>query len=1796
MQNNIKQQAVAYALKRRRKQRWHQVVTCLAAIVVFCTTYALILPAITLENGSLLGQAQTVSAGDVVQSDVQAVSAGDAAYLVVGSDLATWLAQIRGSGAEALLMQVSKGEIAYWLAQVSDGDATAWSQQSVSSGDAVTILTLAKSWLPEEEYAQVAHIVALIEELPTADEADEKLLAYEGVEDWEEYENYFTDVGYRGRRIYDAYLELSEVQQVFVYNFDKLMELSYIWSAVTLIDEITSDVPTTVKAASTSDFIELNLYDYGSNINEKYTSDNKYPGFQWNGGAYVNGTYNRHKVDFIDFGNSRITDFTYGSSSSGTQGKSTNAQLIGRSDGSNGAINKLDVSSFGVTNRPIGMSLNSTITDTTEDVLSRVLGEDGYPVLKDGITSLSYLFKNGTYATKQNTESIEGLFQLNEVTGEYFYNSRENHAQYSNNNFTLHDQIITPNFIVYPFGNFLPLNDITSGSNATQVGKITSIGKYVQEVINDLIYASDYSSNATKRQLVDMLAMYRNDLQGGDYTTNTGDPWATWNAKNAIVDYFTTGSGDNPSDDTSPITNALLNKMYNIDWDVETNFFFGMDMKMTFMQPKGGMTGNDTNQDGESDYPMVFYFTGDDDVWVYIDDVLFLDLSGIHRHVGGKIDFVEGKVHYYYLDTANTGDVSETPYQTYTFKEILEAAGKSAAGLNGSGTFKDYTYHTFKFYYMERGSGSSVCRLNFNFPLLKRNTISISKELTVDEQDKLELLGNPNFKFQILKADSSGNQKQELFIGAGVKYTIYDKTDTKVGEGVTDANGVFTLKAGQRAEFTDIKEDAGKYYVRELLDPAAFTQYGIITVDGHSTTTNYDVTVGTDVFTGVNSPVKDASDGSTGFSFNNQIVFNKLGSLKIGKELETYSQTRSVPEFTFTVTLDGQLLPAGTIYTVDNVSKTVETEGIVIVPAGSAAKIENIIAGTEFTVQETESSSKGYTVTYSGSEGVTTDGGKALGTIVVDSTVNVTVTNSENGISIPIPIKKTVTNPDGTDRTFTFTLTQVTDSTGQIPMDGGTSQTAKIKLTGAGESTFTLQYLQKDMDTLPKNFYYRITEDADEDQKQQIYYDASVYVVEVTVIEDLSVSNGLSTSITSIYKDGIQIAGSSVTGVSGTDAEIIFTNTLLGDLSVRKKVSGGATDQQFSFNLKLETGMSGLATLPTSYTLILNHADGKQETKEVTFTDGMLQFTMGHGESLVIQGIPQNAVWTLEETAAAGYHTSWKAEGGTLQAAIEQGSNTFSGSITSGEIAVTCTNATTYVLPDTGGTGSYMYTAGGMLLIMMACSLLLLINKKIILKRKGINTMKRMKKIASLMLVLVMVLAMNFNVFAEETGSITINDAVVDQTYTIYQILDLESYNATTGAYSYKAAAAWEAFVKSTEIAGVYLQTDGQGYVTWLDGADAATFAKAAQAYAKDNTIAPSADPIKATATTVKFEGLDLGYYLVDTTLGTLCSLDTTNPDVVMEEKNEAPTVEKEVQEDSNNAWGATNDADIDQTVNFKATITVQKGAENYILHDTMSAGLTYKGVTSITIKNVAVDTAKYEVISSCTDGCTFEVKFDNNYIATLAAGTEIVVAYSAVLNENAVIGMVGNPNEVKLQYGDENQPSYTPVDKTITYTWDMNVVKYALDKDQNEIKLEGAIFTLSKNANGTDPIKFTETADNIYEVDANGTVTEITTDSTGTFKIEGLDADTYYMTEIAAPAGYNKLAAPITVVISSTSADEGETLTYTMAEAKVLNNAGTELPSTGGIGTTIFYAAGGILVLVAIVLLITRRRMSMEK
>ena len=288
--------------------------------------------------------------------------------------------------------------------------------------------------------------------------------------------------------------------------------------------------------------------------------------------------------------------------------------------------------------------------------------------------------------------------------------------------------------------------------------------------------------------------------------------------------------------------------------------------------------------------------------------------------------------------------------------------------------------------------------------------------------------------------------------------------------------------------------------------------------------------------------------------------------------------------------------------------------------------------------------------------------------------------------------------------------------------------------------------------------------------------------------------------------------------------------------------------------------------------------------------------------------------------------------------------------------------------------------------------------------------------------------------------------------------------------------------------------------------------------------------------------------------------------------------------------------------MNFKSTITAQAGAENYVFHDKMSGGLTFGAVTGVTLKHkedteaATVASENYEVkTSNPKDGCTFEIVFTQTFCDTLKANDKIEISYTATVNENAVVGGNGNPNESHLSYGDQNHPTSTPPSTTTTYTWKIDVLKYTMKGDE-EVKLADAVFTLSKSIDGTDPIALISEGNNVYRVAKTGEtdITQITTDATGAFTIKGLDSDTYYLTEIAQPAGYNKLADPIKVVIN----DHGKVNynnDYT-GMVRVENKTGAELPSTGGVGTTVFYVVGGLMVLLAVVLLVTRKKMSASK
>ncbi|MBR5285188.1 MAG: isopeptide-forming domain-containing fimbrial protein, partial [Clostridia bacterium] len=256
-----------------------------------------------------------------------------------------------------------------------------------------------------------------------------------------------------------------------------------------------------------------------------------------------------------------------------------------------------------------------------------------------------------------------------------------------------------------------------------------------------------------------------------------------------------------------------------------------------------------------------------------------------------------------------------------------------------------------------------------------------------------------------------------------------------------------------------------------------------------------------------------------------------------------------------------------------------------------------------------------------------------------------------------------------------------------------------------------------------------------------------------------------------------------------------------------------------------------------------------------------------------------------------------------------------------------------------------------------------------------------MKKIISMLLAVMMIATLTVTAFAAgEKGSITIEHPEANATYSIYKILDLESYNNTTKTYSYKIAAGWEDFFKAEGANYVNFVMDDNdtpddtaddfatAYIAgWKIAADDEDYADSVKAFTEDALAYAQTKGITAitadgdtSGADVTVNNLDLGYYLIDTNMGTLCGLTTTKPTATVTQKHYLPALEKEVQENSavnktdsvddlTEGWVSENDANINDTVYFKITVTAKAGAQDYVVHDAMSDGLTFKEIVSIT-------------------------------------------------------------------------------------------------------------------------------------------------------------------------------------------------------------------------------------------------------
>ncbi len=583
--------------------------------------------------------------------------------------------------------------------------------------------------------------------------------------------------------------------------------------------------------------------------------------------------------------------------------------------------------------------------------------------------------------------------------------------------------------------------------------------------------------------------------------------------------------------------------------------------------------------------------------------------------------------------------------------------------------------------------------------------------------------------------------------------------------------------------------------------------------------------------------------------------------------------------------------------------------------------------------------------------------------------------------------------------------------------------------------------------------------------------------------------------------------------------------------------------------------------------------------------------------------------------------------------------------------------------------------------------------------------MKRMKRIISILLAMVMVLGMSLTVFATEssgtpssgvegesengddsTGGDTSGTTApepanpptgtVSHTYEIYQIF--------TADYADKVLSNIKWGVNGTGTVGAKVEK------SVLDALEAVK-----DKPSDTEKLAVITEYVNLESTPVKtgsettYTGLTPGYYLVkdqkeslDGTgeAYTLYVTQVVNDTLTFKPKGDVPTTDKKIVEGNDKV--TTNEASIGDEVNYEITGTMPSNIADYktyyyMFTDTLSKGLTYKeNSIKVTVNGVDVTKYFYKGVGTydATAGTTIEVGIldlkalsllTDPAVGEITAATKVVLTYTAVLNENAVIAGDGNPNDVKLSYsndpnnignGPTNPPENpdkpvpthptgeTPEVEVVTYTTELTILK----TDENNKFLPGVEFTLT--GNGVNIVlvteeTFTEAADGEYWKLKDGTYTTTAptvaddeTDNTadyestttkykkttsvvakgntetktdvvgvvgadGTVTFKGLGAGTYTITETKTPAGYNTIE-PITFTLTF----DAETKTFSsnndkvtvgednMLDTSIVNQKGSLLPSTGGIGTTIFYVVGGILVLAAVVLLVTKKRMSAEK
>ena len=483
--------------------------------------------------------------------------------------------------------------------------------------------------------------------------------------------------------------------------------------------------------------------------------------------------------------------------------------------------------------------------------------------------------------------------------------------------------------------------------------------------------------------------------------------------------------------------------------------------------------------------------------------------------------------------------------------------------------------------------------------------------------------------------------------------------------------------------------------------------------------------------------------------------------------------------------------------------------------------------------------------------------------------------------------------------------------------------------------------------------------------------------------------------------------------------------------------------------------------------------------------------------------------------------------------------------------------------------------------------------------------MKNLSKLFAMALALIMVMALTVPAFAAEPatevasnlggeGSVTMTETINGKTYEFYRVFDL-TYSGTGEDVnvSYTINSDWTAFFSgdgASYITGTYAEGLSSiivdGTTKYINITDPAAFAEDALNYvlAQGKTAVYT---LTATADAMKVTGLPLGYYLIypvgaseiKESYASVCSLTNTTPDATTVVKSDYPTIDKAVSD---------SEVEIGQVLTYTITgqVPSTEGYTEYTykVTDHMSEGLTFNKDVAVKFGENNIDIAS--LIDYDTQDNGFVLTFDMTDYQTYKFQT-ITITYTATVNENA---KVEETNDYELGYGDPDElVTYKPDQPVKVYTCKVVIDKYDGADETKATKLSGAKFVLYKMENDAKKYySYNEGTNVVSWVDSEDDATVVTTDESGAARFIGIQSGTYYVHETEAPKGYN-IATEDTMV--TVSANSTSTATAT-ATAEVENNTGTELPSTGGMGTTLFYTIGGLLVVAAGVLLVTKKRM----